>query len=369
MTDPILYLVGRYPCLSETFIAREVDELRRRGRNITVVGLDEIRWRPAVMAAARIPRVALSLYAALRSDAGPRFGRCAAAVLRAAEIAARPLTFRHIHAHFFGAPASAAYCLSRMTGVPYSLSTHARDLYVVQTPDIVLAEARFRAVCTRTNAAFLEGKYPRLSFDLVRHGIDVSPQAHHRIHRSEGPFELLAVGRLVEKKGFVYLVRACAALKNAGVAFACTIIGEGPERSRLAALISELGLEREVHLADALPHATVMSRYADADLLVAPSIEAADGDRDGIPNVVLEAMASGLPVLATGAGSLPEIVRNGGTGIVVPPKNEAELARGIQTLFADAALRAQLAQNAASALAEEFSCRHWLDELERLLDA
>ncbi|MCX5770612.1 MAG: glycosyltransferase, partial [Candidatus Hydrogenedentes bacterium] len=176
----------------------------------------------------------------------------------------------------------------------------------------------------------------------------------------------LGVGRLVEKKVFVYLVDACELLRKRGVPFRCRIVGEGPGGAGLRQRIEALGLGDRVEIQRFCPHDRMAVHYAGSDVLVVPSIVAGDGDRDGVPNVILEAMAGGLPVVATGAGGIGEVVIDGLTGVLVGQRDVAAIAGAVLRLHEDVQLREQLAASARRFVAREFEPARWLDKLWQL---
>ena len=367
MSGKILYIVGEYPSRTETFIEREIVGLRRLGLEIDVCSLGAIGCVQACPALLRSPKAVSLLWKCLK-DAPLMLRRFAGALVRATHMASDTQAIRHIHAHFLGLPATTAYFLSQMLRVPYSITAHARDIYAEPSPRIVVANARFRTSCTETNCAFLNAEFPNAPFVLVRHGIDLKQYPHKREREKRGPCRLLAVGRLVEKKGFTCLVRACRRLLEENCSFTCTLIGDGPQRPALHAEIARLGLHGQVHMAGALPHEEVIAHYQDADMLVVPSVVARDGDRDGVPNVILEAMASRLPVIATDAGSIPEVVQNERTGLLMPQRDPTALANGIQRLMQRAALASQMVYAARRLIETEYESSRWLRTMHRLLD-
>jgi len=171
---------------------------------------------------------------------------------------------------------------------------------------------------------------------------------------SNGRPKILSVGRLSEKKGLVYLVRACRILKDQGYDFTCHIVGEGPQRSELHDLIGQLSLEDTVILRGTLPHEEVIENYRQATLFVLPCIKSKDGDMDGIPNVLAEAMAMQLPVVSTDISGIPELVDNQVNGLLVPSGDGDALATAMARLLDDPALREKLAQNGRQSIGDTF---------------
>lgn len=367
MDGTLLYIVGEYPSVTETFVEREVVGLRQLGLDIEVRTLGSIGCGQACRSLLRRPKTVALLRECLK-DSPSMLRRLTGALARSAHIASDAQGIRHIHAHFLGLPATTAYFLSQMLEAPYSITAHARDIYVESTPDIVVRNAHFRTTCTQTNCAFLNARHPGAPFVLVRHGIDPNQCTHERKRQSHGPRRLLAVGRFVEKKGFPYLLRACRHLRDEDFSFTCTLIGDGPERQALCAESGRLGLGSQVYMPGFLPHHEVIRHYQEADVLIVPSVVARDNDRDGVPNVILEAMASGLPVIATDAGSISEAVHNERTGLVVPQYDPKALAQAIKRLGQCGSLANQMAHAARLLIETEYKSSKWLREMYRLLD-
>jgi glycosyltransferase involved in cell wall biosynthesis len=366
MHKALLYIVGHYPILTEKFIQREVEGLRAGGFSIEVTGVNDIHRGHSFAAILKSPRAAFGLTKKLVGESCP-LGRAISAVGRALAIKKQAARTTHIHAHFLGLPTVVAYCLSELTGISYSLTAHARDIYAERTPDMVVTKAVFRTTCTETNRKHLAIKYPKSPFELVRHGINISEYNYDHPIRLEPPCRLLGVGRLVEKKGFAYLLHACALLKKEGFPFHCTLIGGGPEEHSLKHLALNLELNDEITFHEFMPHDELKQQYFDADILIVPSVIASDADRDGVPNVILEAMASGLPVVATDAGSIPELVTHERTGLLVPQRESIALAAALVRLSDDHGLRLRIAETARMHLEDPFSADVWLEQLSTLL--
>ena len=259
----------------------------------------------------------------------------------------RRLQLRHVHAHYATMPALAAYFIKRVSGVPYSITAHAWDIYVETTMlQRKLQVAEFVVTCTAANCKELKklGARPERLF-LCYHGLDfdcLPPPIFGR-----GPnFHVLAVGRLVEQKGFAHLIKACHFLYQHDVAFECQIIGDGPLAAELRRLIAHYRLQNVVSLVGNRSQAEVFRAYREATVLSVPSVIAHDGNRDGIPNVILEAMSQGLPVVASRISGIPEVVLPDRTGWLVPPSDIVALAAALQEIRQapqEAARRALLA--------------------------
>jgi glycosyltransferase involved in cell wall biosynthesis len=324
---PLGMLVNAWPKLSETFILEEVLGLERQGVPLRLYALAEptdaiahgavsrVRSPLARVPAARPTGALWSDHAAVAAAAPWRYARALALALRrgrtgwqdflrAGALAARLRRdgVAHLHAHFISRPADIAQLASCMAGVPFSISAHAKDIYLSPPADLRrrLGAARFTVTCTDANRRALAALAPRADVGLMYHGIDRSvfhPSQRQPRGGGDAP-RVLAVGRLRAKKGLDTLIDACRLLHERGLRVRCEIVGYGEEHDALAHRIENAGLGRHVRLAGKLAREQVIDAYARADVFVQPSRITADGDRDGIPNVLLEAMAMGLPVVA-----------------------------------------------------------------------
>lgn len=359
---PLGLLVKIYPKLSETFILEEILGLERLGQDVRLYALapatDAIS-HPAV-ARVRAPLVvvpplatrhagplALRHLRLLAGRPGRYVGALAQALRRgrqgmadfaragwlAAQLQDDGVT--HLHSHFISLPADIAELCSRMLGLPFSISAHAKDIYLGEPAALArkMMAARFTVTCTEANRQALAAIAPLAALHRMYHGVDHT-LFHPRQRRLAGQVPLIvSVGRLRAKKGLDVLVDACATLRARGVPFACEIVGYGEEQPRLQAQIDHLGLQAQVQLVGKLAREQVIDRYARAAVYVQPSRIAADGDRDGIPNVLLEAMAMGLPVVATRVSGIPELVEDGHNGLLVDADDPAALAEAIASVF------------------------------------
>jgi glycosyltransferase involved in cell wall biosynthesis len=228
-----------------------------------------------------------------------------------------------------------------------------------------MREAEFVVTCTDHNRRYLEKLGGDLApVHLVYHGLDLSrftrsaqDQVVPLAAWTDGgrvPL-LLSVGRLVEKKGFETLIRACGLLRDQGVRFRCLIYGEGPQRGALEALVRELGLENEVQLPGSILQDDLIEIYRQASLFALPCQVLDNGDRDGLPNVLVEAMAMEVPVVSTEVSGVPELVKHGVNGFLVPPRAPQPLAECIASLLRDPALRRRFAQAGRRRVLDEFS--------------
>jgi len=274
-----------------------------------------------------------------------------------------------VHAQFASVTATVAWMLAELVGLSLSISCHARDIWTSEASLLPekLRESEFVTVCTQAGYDRLQGAYPLAvgpKLHLVRHGVDVT-EFHPSARQPQEPPLVLAVGRLVEKKGFDVLLRAAAELRERRLEFGLSIAGEGPLRPRLEAMVADLGLAGTVALEGALPMEEVRALYGRAAVFVAPSVVAGDGDRDGLPNVLLEAGAMGLPIVAAATSAIPELIVDGETGLLVEPRNVSQLADRIAQVLADPALAASLGTAARAAVAAAYV----LDRNAALLEA
>ena len=374
-TRGVAYVIGTYPLLTTTFIDREIAMLREFGVAVAVVSLRRPHGRlsPEQIEANGHVRYVLPVAPLALVLAQLRFGitrplvyfRTLSYLLTRSHptVKARLRTILHfgegvqvadllrktprnnpIHAHFVDRAAIVALVAGRLLERNYSVTAHANDIYVdpVMLPEKIV-EARFVATCTEYNAAHLAGIAPdaAASITCIHHGLDVKRYVPNNESYSYRP-AILAVGQLREKKGFTYLVAACAELARRGHEFVCDIVGEGPLRPELEAQIRESQLEDTIFLRGALDHQSVIEHYRAASVFALPCITAANGDMDGIPNVILEAMAMELPVVSTRHSGIPEAVDDGISGLLVPKRDTAALADAIERLLCDNGLRRRM---------------------------
>jgi glycosyltransferase involved in cell wall biosynthesis len=259
-----------------------------------------------------------------------------------------------------------ALLTSRLTGVPYSITAHARDLYQIPAGSLRTRARDATAVvtCCAANVDYLRSVlpaplHPRLR--LIHHGVELDRFVPAPRTEAGAPVEIVSVGRLVEKKGFPDLLSACATLRNAPAAtrvpFRLRIYGDGPMRAELTALRDRLGLRDEVDLVGERNGEEVLRAYQRADIFALTPCVTADGDRDGIPNVIVEAMACGLPVVTTDAGGVAEVVQHGVNGLVATPRDVGTLARHLAELVTDGQRRRALGEAGRRMVEERFDVR------------
>lgn len=298
--------------------------------------------------------------------------------LRAVPVALHVLEsrwIRHLHGHFCHASTTVTMMVSRLTGVPYSFTAHAKDIYLRKfNPGDLLRRkmrgASFVVTCTDVNHAHLHRLCPEVAtLHRIYHGIDTAvftPRVP-RVSTHGGEPRILAVGRFVEKKGFPYLVRACRVLKERGHSFRCDIVGQ-PDRDLEAVweAIVEAQLEQTVFVTGESTHDELKALYERCTIFCLPCIVGRDGDRDGIPNVLMEAMAMELPVVSTTVSAIPELVTHGVNGLLVPQRDVAELAGALERLLEDEVLRRRLGTAARETIRASFDAERTTARLKHL---
>jgi glycosyltransferase involved in cell wall biosynthesis len=383
-------VVKTFPKVSETFIFGELAALQRQGIAFRILALqqptEQITHPDLQALAARVDylksnswlRNAVALitdHMALLSRRPIRYARTLwfAQSIRETEwfgnfltagriaVLVERLGLRHLHTHYISQPASIAELVQRLAGTGFSISAHAKDIYLSSTSDLQrkLTAAAFTVTCTHYNCEHLAGLTQRpADVHLMYHGIDterLQPATQRADHPQIARPLLLSVGRLREKKGFPVLIEACRQLQAAGVNFRCQIIGYGLEQHRLQKLIRAHGLDNSIELLGKLGHAEVLERYRAASVFVLPCQIAGDGDRDGIPNVLLEAMAFELPVVSTRVSGIPEVIDDGSNGLLVTPNDAMQLAAALRRLLGDRLLARRLGVAARRTVVSMFS--------------
>lgn len=398
-TPTIGYVLKMYPRFSETFVLSELLELERQGVPLHIFSLkkpdDGVFHADVARLNARVTYLPESVlgsprsYLAAQVDAArhdpARYARAVAAVaaqrrrtavkhfLRASWIAPhlRRHGITHVHAHFASAPASVALHLHRLTGVSYSFTAHAKDIYLdgidLQALRAKLREARFVVTVSDYNRRHLAQLAGRDGVVRIYNGIDLDRFSANGQATGDPPL-VLAVARLVEKKGLDDLVRACARLRADGRRFRCAIVGKGPKERALRQLIAALRVGDVVELAGPVPRERLLELYKRAAVVAAPCVVAADGNRDGLPTVLVEAMALGVPVVATDVTGIPELVEDGRTGILVPQRSPDALAAAIARLLDDRETARALAEAARRRVEADFDLHANVARLRGLLE-
>lgn len=400
--DPVIvYIVGQYPSYSEGFIANEIATLRNRNVQIKVLSLHRGPIELAVdegviYDCALVSKDKLQAQFSLIQKIG--FTYFVLLARTAASSGASPLAFlrnikyffssvyfvqqvnrlpvRHIHAHFLSTPTSVAAIMSDLMAIPFSATGHAHDIYTTQESELIkkITAAQLIITCTQFNKAYLKGLVlPKFQDKLhhIYHGIDLG----HWKWKSRNPdlakkevVQILLIGRFVEKKGIIYLLQALAALKRSAYTIECRIIGGGELYSAYQKFMEEHALTQTVYLHGALKQEELTYYYNQADIFVLPCLVASNGDRDGLPNVLLEALALGLPVITTAVSAIHELIEQEHTGLTVPEKDADALATAILRLIEDSELYAHLSLHGRSKV-EQFNIDRSTDQLIHIFSA
>jgi len=388
------YIFERFPSFGQTFCYREVVELKRQGAEVSVFSIrtpageprqdwdeqvvrnvhylpDEAELVKEVNDAIRqrdLPAEAVS--AISKWDRQSDFLRLYQAAYVGSRLREAGIT--RVHAHFAGMAARTAYWIKRFFGIDYSLTAHANDIFaprnfVVSLSKIVDSAA---AVVTVSDfaAARLQEQFPENARKIHRvyNGVDL--RAVDPPQFSGDPPLIVSVGRLIEKKGFGDLIRACALLKSHGLRFRCEIIGEGPLDAALSAHIRDLQLTNCVELLGPRTQGEIAQRFRAATMFVLACTTEADGGMDNLPTVIMEAMAAGLPVISTPLAGVPEMVEHGASGELVPQRNPVALASAIERLLADPGAAARFGARGREVAAQKFSIEANVWRLAQVLD-
>ena len=279
----------------------------------------------------------------------------------------------HVHTHFAGLAARTAYWLHRHYGIGYSFTAHANDVFCPPDPGLsltleeLIGAARFVVAVSDFGAAQLRERFPKSADKIFRvyNGIDVEafPPAHPA---ANGP-RIVAVGRYIEKKGFDDLIAACTRLRDRRVDFECQIVGEGPLEGVLQAAIDRADLRAQVTLTGPKSIAEVAALLGTARVFALPCVVEADGGMDNLPTVIAEAMAAGLPVVSTTLAGVPEMVADGHTGLLVPPRSPEKLAGALARMLTEPGVAAAFGKAGHHRARELFAVRNTVRQLKRLL--
>ncbi|MGB3223894.1 MAG: glycosyltransferase family 4 protein [Desulforhopalus sp.] len=273
-----------------------------------------------------------------------------------------------LHGHFAHSPTSVTRFASLLSGIPFSFTAHAKDIYTSDKEKIrrKIAESRFVVTCTQHNKDYLQaiaGDCPTPIY-CIYHGIDlklfqqtIAPSETHN------PFKILTVARMTPKKGLPTIYKALAGLHKKGIAFQHTLIGDGDDRDKILALISSLGLAECCQWIGSRTHEEVLVHFKASDLFVLGCEIAENGDRDGIPNVLVESLAMGVPALSTNVSAIPEILIDGKTGMTVPPSRPELLEEAMIRMLTDQKLRKKLIAGGQERVKDTFDNSRWIQKL------
>lgn len=388
----VAYILHRFPVLSETFIMRELHWIRRHGIDVTIFALlpgtdklvhDQAQEllglthyspflsRAVVRAQAHFLRRSPGRYMTALAGVIRQTWREPLVMLRGLLLFPKSVYFaqriqtlgiEHIHAHFVWVDGLAAGVAADLLHLPFSLHSHAFDLYQ-RNPHNVRQELQHASqvvTISEYNRRYIAQLCPAMDpsqVEVVYCGVDTAVFQPEPKQAADGILRVISVGRLIEKKGMVYLIEACKQLVDRGLAIECRIVGEGPLHSSLQARIEQLGLQPHVTLLGALAQDEVRRLIQAGDVMVLAATVAASGDQDGIPIVLMEAMACGLPVVTTPVSGIPELVVDGQTGLLTQERSPSELADALEKLACDDGLRQRLGSQARAMVVSRFDLR------------
>ena len=392
-SDRTAYVVKVYPRFSETFVVTEILSREAAGEDLTIFALrptTDARFHPE-LAAVRAPVVHLGKPTKLTDGwAGlaaaqeqlPDFAERFASILPFLAridatdalqgidlaIAVHRRGIGHLHAHFASVAARVAYVASVLADVTFSVTTHAKDIFHADVDADLLGEVLGAAstvvAISRYNQGYLEDRYPEIAdrVRLVRNGIDVDKFGYRAPSPVGATLRVAAVGRLVEKKGFDVLIDATALARDRGIPLEVRVAGDGELREDLEAQITAAGLEDTVSLLGPRGQDEIRDLLRWADVLVAPCVVGRDGNADGLPTVLLEAMAMGVPCVSTSVTGIPEAIhpaspQGPATGLLLPPGDAEAVATSLQDLARPDFPRAEISRAARQLVETEFDSR------------
>jgi glycosyltransferase involved in cell wall biosynthesis len=401
----IAFVLKGYPRLSETFITNEILLLERLGCNIHIFALRnpgekkihenvhrikaKVTYIPDyfwpnfflfILSNIRLwrqnprrywPAFKYALLRSIRQKSSSTIKRFAQASLMVQQ--ELPGTnVKYFHAHFSHGPTTVAYFASLLTGASYSFSAHAKDIYLQDNEFLAkkIWGAKFAVTCTEYNrrhlAAIVGEDAPVYR---VYHGIDLDLfNPAKKIARNGAKPEILSIGRFVPKKGFPVLITALGRVKEKGCEFHCNIVGGGELQNELEALARELGLQENISFHGKKSQTELLAFYQTADLFALACEVQEDGDRDGIPNVLVEAMAMKIPVVSTRISGIPELIIHNETGLLVEQKNPEALAEAISSLLQNHELARQLTESGLRKVQEDFDNKRNVTRIAEFLN-
>jgi len=389
MVQSVGYLFERFPRFTQTFCAREVSELYRQAMPVQVFslyrpkeaipevnGLDRVRVHympstknPVVIAKAHLFSPRLKKIWATGGDRRDK-RRFREAVYLGPILQNGGIT--HLHVHFASIAAHTAWWLKRLFGITYSFTGHANDIFCPKPEhrislDDLVREASFVVTETNYSANRLKQEFPYALDKIVRvyNGLDLS--IFKAAVSEANPVRIISVGRLIEKKGWRYLIEACALLRDKGLSFDCRIAGDGPDEEALQHLIQQLRLNEQVHLIGPRSQSEIIGMFAESSLFVLPAIRDRHGDSDNLPTVLIEALASSLPIVATKVAGIPEIVEEGTNGLLVPEKDSKQLAFAIERLCHDASRLRTFGMESRRIAEQKFALEITVAQLKKML--
>lgn len=396
------YLLKTYPKVSETFILNEILELENQGLDLHIFSLrnpSDDKFHPDIAKVKAqvtyipsiLPQLTSEDFASLLQAHVELIGQDKERYLQMMHfydnrpeekrlneflqagyliLELQRLKIAHLHAHFANIPTAVAEIVQQFSDISYSITAHAKDIYLSQ-PEVLnrrITKAEFVLTCTQYNQKFLQAiSQSSTPIHLSYHGLDLTRfQPVVTEAQNQEPL-ILSVGRFCEKKGFPYLLQACQILKQKGYKFRCCIVGYGPLQAEIERIIEEFQLGDTVSLAGKMTQDELVKLYRQADMFVLPCLITEDGDRDGIPNVLLEAMAMNVPVISTNISGITELINHQKNGLLVPSKDPHALAREIAELIERPQLIQQLKQAGRATILRQFSLDENIKQVKNLL--
>jgi glycosyltransferase involved in cell wall biosynthesis len=389
------YLFERFPSFGQTFCYREVAELARQGITPAIFSIRNPKDEPPqdwdarivqrvhylpeekellddVRRASRNRRLTPEIVVAL-DEWGRRtdFLRLYQAVYVGLQL--QQMGIQHVHAHFAGMAARTAFWIHEFFPITFSFTAHANDIFAPHKFEIGLDKLvkTARVVATETDFArrFLQDRFPERADRIHRIYNGLNLAEFGRADFFSTPPLIVGIGRLIAKKGFADLIRACGLLAEQEKLFRCEIIGEGPLENELHEQVQQCGLQNCVTFSGAQPQSKIRQRLAAANVFVLPSVVDPDGGSDNLPTVIMEAMATGLPVVSTSVGGIPEMVVEHETGFLVEPGDPVALADAIEKIINDYSLARPFGQRGYARAQELFSIEKNVGEFCALINA
>ncbi len=400
----IAFIVKGYPRISETFIAQEIFALEKEGFKIHIFSLrgprEKISHQLNKNIRAKIYYIPEYIYKSplrvffswikirklpgykvskkewlrdLKKDFTPnRIRRFAQAIVLSNEI---PKTIQHLHSHFIHTPTSVAYYTSKILKIPYSISAHAKDIWTIEEWEKKkkIKDALWVTTCTEYNFKHLLSLSPFSNIHLIYHGIDFErfPITNNIRSKNTGldkefPVIILSIGRLVEKKGFDILLRSLSFLPSE-LNWKLEHIGSGPLKKDLEKLSIKLGLSKKINWNGSMTHERIINFYKKSDIFVLASKITSSGDRDGIPNVLMEAQSQALPCISTSLPSIEELIINNDTGILVESGSTSKLTEAIIKLIKNPKKRELIGYAGQKRVKEKFAMEIGIEKIAKLL--
>jgi colanic acid/amylovoran biosynthesis glycosyltransferase len=381
----LAYLFERFPAFTKTFCAREVAELYRQNYRVPVFSIrrpnDERPLNIALdgVAIHYLPDSNSPFFKIPTRWAARRFAenwrkevdnrdkhRFFEAIYLGNHL--KKLGIEHLHVHFAGMAARTAWWVKRLFGTSYSFTGHANDIFV-EKPDqsvpleSLVAEARFVVSVSNYGVDYLKSRFPFASHKIYRVYNGINLAQFIPANPETAPVHIISIGRLIPKKGYAELVEACSLLNKQGFDFRCTIVGGGPEHLTLRQLIEARSLNNVIELAGPKSQTEIVELLARSQIFAFPARQDESGDQDNLPTVLIEAMASGLPIVASSVAGIPEIISDGTNGILVPQQSPEALAAALRSLFLDPQKRGRLGASGLNTAREKFSLPATVQEL------